>query len=114
MRIFTALAAVALSLGLGQAMAQSTSPGAELLPEGEGRDTVIRVCTGCHAAEVIVNRTQKDMAWPDVVQAMVDKGAVATPAEVEQISAYLEKALPETAAGGSTVAAAAGGEGTKP
>ncbi|MDF2901588.1 MAG: PQQ-binding-like beta-propeller repeat protein [Phenylobacterium sp.] len=114
MRIFTALAAGALCLGLSQAMAQSTSPGAELLPDGDGRDTVIRVCTGCHAAEVIVNRTQKDMAWPDVVQAMVDKGAVATPAEVEQIAAYLEKALPETAAGASAVAATHGAEGAKP
>lgn len=99
MRIFTALSVGALVIGLGQAVAQTASPGAELLPEGVGREAVLKVCTGCHAAEVIVNRTQKDMAWPDVVQSMVDKGAVATPEEIEQIAVYLEKALPETAEG---------------
>ncbi|RZJ75549.1 MAG: hypothetical protein EON88_36730 [Brevundimonas sp.] len=73
-------------------------PGAELLPQGAGRDTTLRVCTGCHAPDVIVGRVQKSAPWPDVVQAMVEKGAEATPEEVAQIAAYLKKALPETPA----------------
>ena len=98
MRIFAALAAGLLLTVFGAARAQPAMPGAELLPEGAGRDTTLRVCTGCHAPEVIVNRTQKNAAWPDVVQAMVEKGAEATPAELAEISAYLKKALPETPA----------------
>ena len=98
MRIFTALIVGALVIGLGQAVAQPASPGAELLPEGVGREAVLKVCTGCHAPDVIVNRTQKAAPWSDVVQAMVEKGAEATPDETAQIAAYLKKALPETPA----------------
>ncbi len=98
MRIFAALAAGLLLTGFGVAAAQPTMPGAELLPEGAGRDTTLRVCTGCHAPDVIVNRTQKAAPWSDVVQAMVEKGAEATPDETAQIAAYLKKALPETPA----------------
>lgn len=98
MRIFAALAAGLLLTGFGAAVAQPAMPGAELLPAGPGRDATLRVCTGCHAPDVIVNRTQKTAPWSDVVQAMVEKGAEATPDETAQIAAYLKKALPETPA----------------
>ena len=98
MRLFTAMAAGVLLMGFGGALAQPATPGAELLPQGAGRDTTLRVCTGCHAPDVIVGRVQKSAPWPDVVQAMVDKGAEATPEEVALIAAYLKKALPETPA----------------
>ena len=98
MRLFTAVAAGVLLMGFGGALAQPAAPGAELLPQGAGRDTTLRVCTGCHAPDVIVGRVQKSAPWPDVVQAMVDKGAEATPEEVALIAAYLKKALPETPA----------------
>lgn len=97
MRIFAALAAGLLLTVFGAARAQPAMPGAELLPEGAGRDTTLRVCTGCHAPDVIVNRTQKAAPWFDVVQAMVEKGAEATPDETAQIAAYLKKVLPESA-----------------
>lgn len=98
MRIHVALAAGLLLTAFGPALAQPAMPGAELLPEGAGRDATLRVCTGCHAPDVIVNRTQKTAPWSDVVQAMVEKGAEATPDEVAQIAAYLKKVLPEAAA----------------
>ena len=98
MRLLTAVAAGLLMTGFGVALAQPALPGAELLPEGAGRDTTLRVCTGCHEPEVIVNRTQNAAPWSDVVQGMVEKGAEATPEEAAQIAAYLKKALPETPA----------------
>ena len=98
MRLFTGLAAGVRLMGFGAALAQPAVPGAELLPQGAGRDTTLRGCTGCHAPDVIVGRVQKSAPWPDVVQAMVDKGAEATPEEVALIAAYLKKALPETPA----------------
>lgn len=98
MRLFAAFAACGLLMGFGAALAQPPVPGAELLPQGAGRDTTLRVCTGCHAPDVIVGRVQKSAPWSDVVQAMVEKGAEATPEEVAQIAAYLKKALPETPA----------------
>lgn len=101
--VAVALAAGILVAGLGQALAQTAppapaAPGADLLPPGSGRDTVMRVCTACHAPDVIAGRTQWDMAWYDLVQSMVDKGAIATPAEVDEIATYLEKAFPHPAA----------------
>lgn len=87
-----ALAAAMLGLATG-ALAQA--PGE--LPAGPGQAETVRVCTGCHEAEVIMHRTQKRAAWSDVVQAMVEKGAEATPAEQAAIVAYLQKALPAAA-----------------
>ncbi len=98
MRTLAAMAAGLLLTGVGAAVAEPAMPGAALLPAGPGRDATLRVCTGCHAPDVIVNRTQKTAPWSDVVQAMVEKGAEATPEEIAQIAAYLKKALPETAA----------------
>ncbi len=78
--------------------AQAQAPGG--LPAGPGQAETVRVCTGCHEAEVIVHRTQKAAAWSDVVQAMVEKGAEATPAQQAAIVSYLQKALPPQGAGG--------------
>jgi len=84
------IAGVALAVG----GAGAEPPGAELLPPGPGREAALRVCTGCHEVEVIAHRTQAQVAWPDIVQAMAEKGAEASPQELAQIAAYLEAALP--------------------
>jgi hypothetical protein len=73
---------------------------AEPLPPGPGRAETVRVCTGCHEAEVLVERSQKQAAWSDVVQAMVEKGAEASTTEQAAIVAYLQKALPPQGSGG--------------
>lgn len=93
MRRLAILLAVALA---GAAQAQAPAG----LPAGPGQAETVRVCTGCHEAELIVHRTQKEAAWSDVVQAMVEKGAEATPAEQAAIVAYLQKALPPPGAPG--------------
>jgi hypothetical protein len=67
---------------------------ADELPAGPGRSETVRVCTGCHEADVLVHRSQKTAAWSDVVQAMVEKGAEASSADQAAIVAYLQKALP--------------------
>lgn len=88
--------ALALLLTAGAASAQT--PGD--LPAGPGRTETVRVCTGCHEAEVLVHRSQKTAAWSDVVQAMVEKGAEASSADQAAIVAYLQKALPVQGSGG--------------
>lgn len=87
MRMLIVVLAVALA-----GVAHAQAPGE--LPAGPGQAETVRVCTGCHEAEVIVHRTQKEAAWSDVVQAMVEKGAEASSAEQAAIVAYLQKALP--------------------
>lgn len=86
--IFAALLMIA-----GPAMAQAPAA----LPAGPGRAETLRVCTGCHEAEVLIHRSQKLAAWSDIVQAMLDKGAQASAADQAAIVAYLQKALPPQA-----------------
>ncbi|MBP7701964.1 MAG: hypothetical protein KA098_05120 [Phenylobacterium sp.] len=83
---------LALAVLLAASAASAQTP--ETLPAGPGRSETVRICTGCHEAEVIVHRTQKTAAWADIVQAMVEKGAEASSAEQAAIIAYLQKALP--------------------
>lgn len=83
----------ALLASLWLAGAAAPDPAAAL-PPGPGRATTARVCTTCHEAGVIVHRVDKSVAWPDVIQAMVERGAEAKPNELAEIRAYLDKTLP--------------------
>ncbi|MBA4012891.1 MAG: hypothetical protein C0481_13570 [Phenylobacterium sp.] len=89
---------LALAVLLTASTASAQTPGE--LPAGPGRAETVRVCTGCHEAEVLIHRSQKHAAWSDVVQAMVEKGAEASSAEQTAIVAYLQKALPPQGSGG--------------
>ena len=71
--------------------------GASLLPPGTGRDLTIRVCSGCHAANVSAGLHLSQQDWNGVVQSMGVRGAVATDEELNQISAYLAKSFPKAA-----------------
>jgi competence protein ComEA len=64
---------------------------AGLLPDGEGKALVGRVCIDCHASGNFRRaRLTKDQ-WEESVADMVDRGAKATDEEVNTIVAYLEK-----------------------
>lgn len=64
------------------------------LPEGPGRETTIRVCSGCHAVELVTEKHLSRQEWFDLVQFMGDRGATGTPAEMAEITDYLAKAFP--------------------
>jgi len=70
--------------------AEEVSP----LPEGPGRETTIRVCSGCHAVELVTEKHLSRQEWFDLVQFMGDRGATGTPAEMAEITDYLAKAFP--------------------
>jgi len=61
------------------------------LPEGEGRDTLKRVCTQCHDIESIPRLRYSRADWASLVFSMKDMGADATGAELDQIIDYLAK-----------------------
>lgn len=89
------LAAVA---GVGsQLAAQAPSPSASfpVLPAGAGRDTMIRVCASCHAPEVVAQQRLTPSGWKELVETMANNGAVATDAQLVEITAYLSTAFPE-------------------
>jgi mono/diheme cytochrome c family protein len=62
---------------------------AAALPNGAGKELVAARCATCHDLELVttVKRSKRD--WPAVVDNMVGRGAVATPAEAQTIAAYL-------------------------
>ena len=48
------------------------------LPDGPGRDVMIRVCSQCHSPDVAANQELDKAGWKDLVDQMASKGATAT------------------------------------
>jgi competence ComEA-like helix-hairpin-helix protein len=62
---------------------------AEDLPDGKGKDLILRACVGCHKAqEIAVYRFTRD-EYQTIVYRMGDRGAQATRAELDIIADYL-------------------------
>ena len=64
-------------------------PPPRILPPAAQRDLVIRVCSACHAPEMITVKRHTSDEWDDIIAKMVDHGARANDVEQEQILAYL-------------------------
>jgi hypothetical protein len=48
-----------------------------------------KVCSGCHSMQIVMD-TPKDIdAWHDTVQSMLDRGAQATPEELDMVMEFL-------------------------
>jgi hypothetical protein len=64
---------------------------ASSLPDGPGKQALLKSCTTCHDESMVigVRRTKDD--WDRLIEEMVAKGATATDAELDAISAYLTK-----------------------
>jgi competence protein ComEA len=63
--------------------------GAQGLPPGPEKDTFVRVCSTCHAAENVIGEKRSRQDWMTVVDLMAERGAEGTPAEMSQIVDYL-------------------------
>jgi hypothetical protein len=81
----------AVTAGVAPALAQN-------LPNGNGRDVVQMICTGCHDLSPItdaVGFSRRD--WEIVVGSMIDMGATITPEQVSVIASYLAANFPPKA-----------------
>jgi hypothetical protein len=68
---------------------------ADDLPDGKGKELILRACVGCHKAEEIaVYRFTKD-EYHTIVYRMGDRGAQATRAELDVIADYLFANFPK-------------------
>ena len=68
---------------------------ADDLPDGKGKELILRACTGCHKAEEIaVYRFTKD-EYHTIAYRMGDRGAQATRAELDVIADYLFENFPK-------------------
>jgi mono/diheme cytochrome c family protein len=68
---------------------------ASQLPEGPGKETVQKICSGCHAPEIVLGRRDTKQGWEQVVNNMVDKGANGTDEEFNTIIDYLAAHFPQ-------------------
>jgi competence protein ComEA len=84
--------AVCLIAALG--LASPSLPAADL-PDGKGKELILRACVGCHKAEEIaVYRFTKD-EYQTIVYRMGDRGAQASRAELDVIAEYLFANFPK-------------------
>ncbi len=98
---------------LGQAPAAQIAPysvgpaPAGQLPDGPNRETVQRICSGCHSVQMFTGRGMTRQQWGGVVSNMIGRGAKISDEEYDQIVEYLGKTLPPGQAGSGAVPAAA-------
>lgn len=64
------------------------------LPEGAGKDTLVRVCSGCHGPQIVVGRGNTEDGWTQLVLNMIQRGAQGSEDDFAQIVQYLTKNFP--------------------
>ena len=96
MRVNVVIAALVVTFGLTLGSQTSFGRGDDhpSLPDGPGRDVMIRVCSKCHAPELAADQELDKAGWKDLVDQMASKGAEATDPEFDQIVSYLSAAFP--------------------
>jgi cytochrome c5 len=67
------------------------------LPDGPGKATMEKICSGCHAPEIVLGRHETEDGWTQIVSDMVNKGANGTDDEFNTIIDYLAKNFPARA-----------------
>lgn len=64
---------------------------AELLPPGEGRESVLNTCSSCHNLRTVVDARKSRENWAKSINDMIQRGAPVFPEEIEPLTAYLSK-----------------------
>ena len=64
---------------------------AQDLPDGEGKDVVIKSCTSCHDADNFTSKKHTKPEWKEVVDTMIAYGAEISDAQSDVITTYLAK-----------------------
>jgi len=89
------IAAATIVLSGAAAMAALIAPAlAQDLPNGNGRDMVQMICSGCHDLSPITDGGFSRQDWETVVKSMIDMGATITPEQVTVITNYLAVNFP--------------------
>jgi competence ComEA-like helix-hairpin-helix protein len=71
------------------ATAAPTSSEAGALPPGEGRESVLKMCSGCHGLPTAVARRRTRAEWQGMVEAMSGLGAPGDAADISSTVEYL-------------------------
>jgi len=69
----------------------AASSSAADLPEGKGKEIILRACTGCHKAEAFLEYRHTKDEYSAIVVRMGQRGAPANTEELETVAAYLSQ-----------------------
>jgi len=67
----------------------------QTLPDGNGKQTVQKVCSTCHGLDIVVNAGHNLEGWKTTIDHMVIEGAVIPNDQTAVVAAYLAKNFPE-------------------
>lgn len=90
----TLFGAPAQSAPAAQSQTKAEDPYPQL-PEGAGKQTVIRVCGKCHSPTNVIANGQSQQGWEDTISKMAGFGASASDEEYTAILDYLVKNFPQ-------------------
>jgi len=94
------LAKMALGV-LISALLGASAAVAQQFPDGTGKDTTMRLCSGCHNADIVFQHRQARDEWNAEIQKMIAAGAQGTPEQFSEILTYLAANFgPDGSAGG--------------
>jgi cytochrome c oxidase cbb3-type subunit 3 len=96
---------VPLLAGFALCCASGQQPAAQL-PEAPNRETVQRICSACHPAQIVLGRGMTREQWGGIVSNMISRGAKGSDEEFEEVVDYLANNLPPTKDVGAPVAKA--------
>ena len=99
--VMWALLPAALSMPLPGAQRQTA---ASQLPDTPGHDTVKKICSACHPAEIVMSKGLSRDQWGAIVSNMIGRGAKGTDEEFAEVVDYLSKNFPPSAATAGTSA----------
>jgi hypothetical protein len=92
-RFFTVISPAAASTYVAPQADSQKPKSDDPLPDGKGKDLVMRVCSGCHAVTVFAKERHTPEKWASIVDSMVAKGMEASDDELATINVYLSTNL---------------------
>lgn len=64
------------------------------LPAGPGRETTMRLCSNCHTIDTVTARGRTGAEWGEIITQMTNLGLNASDADLDEVQAYLTRAVP--------------------
>ncbi len=86
--LFIGSFAVAPLLGI---LLQQEADIVDSMPTGEGKKTVVRICSECHSLQNVVNQKNTTSGWEAVIDEMTKRGAQIFADDKKMVVAYLDK-----------------------
>jgi len=85
------------SVSASQSAAATPADAHPEFPAGEGRETVLRLCSQCHSANIILASGQDRVGWENTITKMARLGAKGNDEDFSDIADYLTTNFPATA-----------------